>query len=236
MAKTSIITRAFNRLEYTITCIKEVHRLAKNADYEHIIIDQASSDGTTEWLKSMEIEKYYKLKVKYNKSNTGDAGGMKDGFDLISNDCEYILQLDNDLIPLTDDFIQKLVNIMDNDKKIGSIMLKREGVSSILKTTKLYKTYDNVSLYYMNQNHGLFFRKSSLKEINYWVNKEIIGWVKHIPHVLKSQGLLVLKTPDIRVLHIDTASGQALKFPKLTSSKKIRKSNYQNFDYNNLDS
>ena len=67
MAKTSIITRAFNRLEYTILCVRQVQLLAKDADYEHIIINQNSSDGTEQWLRSMKKEGFYKLKIKNNK-------------------------------------------------------------------------------------------------------------------------------------------------------------------------
>lgn len=46
MAKTTIIIRAFNRLEYTVLCTRNVQLLAKDVDYEHIIIEQNSSDGT----------------------------------------------------------------------------------------------------------------------------------------------------------------------------------------------
>ena len=233
MAKISIITRAFNRLEYTVMCIRETYILAKNADYEHIIIEQSSSDGTKEWLKSLEIEGYYKIKVKYNEVNTGDGGGMKDGFDMISEDCKYILQLDNDLIPLTDNFLQKLSDIMDNDDNIGSIMLKREGVGHHLEMTELYKNYNGIELFHMKKMHGMFFRRDLLEKINYWTNKDTMGWVKHIPNVLHSWGYAIVKSPDIKILHIDTTGGQSKKFPKFFSSR-IQGTNYKIFNYNNM--
>ena len=85
MSKVAIITRAYNRLEYTIQCIRNSHLMAEGHDYEHIIIEQNSTDGTKEWLRSMTKESFYPLKVKYNKINSGDAGGMRDGFDMISD-------------------------------------------------------------------------------------------------------------------------------------------------------
>jgi len=226
MAKTAIITRAFNRLEYTVMCIREVNIFAGIADYEHIIIEQDSSDGTKQWLKSLEKEGYYNIRVKYNTINTGDAGGMKDGFDMSSDDCKYILQLDNDLIPLTDNFIQKLADIMDNDSKIGSIMLKREGVSTCLPLGSCYK--DN--LYRMTKLHGMFFRKSLLKEIGYWVNKDKIGWVKEIPKRIEKLGYYAVKSPDIKVMHIDTTSGQKIKYPVYFQNTK-KNTNYKNLSY-----
>ena len=191
MAKTAIITRAFNRLEYTAMCIREVDRMAKGSDYEHIIIEQNSSDGTKQWLQSIEKEGYYNLRVKHNKTNTGDAGGMKDGFDMCNS--KYILQLDNDLIPLTENFIDKLADIMDSDDKIGSIMLKREGVSTILPLGDLYKKHNDVSLYRMPKLHGMFFRVDLLKSINYWKHYKQIGWVKDIPKKIEELGYYALK-------------------------------------------
>jgi len=228
--KTAIITRAFNRLEYTAMNIREVYRLAGTADYEHIIIDQNSSDGTGDFLRSLEIEGFYKIKVKYNKENTGDAGGMRDGFNIISDDCEYVLQLDNDLIPLTDDFINKLVYAMETYPKIGAIMLKREGVGHVLEMGEIYCINDGVKYYHMPKLHGMFFRVEHLKKLNHWANKEAIGWVKQIPNLLNGLGYITVKTPDIKVWHADTTGGQGQRFHKLNSGR-VAGSNFKNFNY-----
>jgi len=204
--------------------------MAKDADYEHIIINQNSTDGTRQFLNSLLYEGFYKLKVKHNEENTGDAGGMKDGFDMISPDCRYIMQLDNDSYPLTEDFIQKLVDAMDTDPKIGTIMMKREGVGHILEMTDFYKEINGVKYYKMLSNHAMFYRVSSLKSLNYWVTGETIGWVKYIPNMLQRRGDIIVKTPDIRVMHTDTTGGQGKKFPKLAPLKRDFEK-YKNFKY-----
>jgi len=233
MAKTAIITRAFNRLEYTVTCVRETDIHAKDADYEHIVIEQNSSDGTKEWLKSLEIEGYYKLKVKYNTKNTGDAGGMKDGFDMISDDCKYILQLDNDLIPITDDFINKLVDIMDTYPKIGTLMLDITGVGNKLELGSLFNKHNGMDLYNMKTVHSMFYRRELLEELNHWIYNENIGWVKHIPTKLEKMGYNIIKVPDIKVWHIDTTSGQVKKYPKYVYSRSpVKGTNYKFFKYN----
>jgi GT2 family glycosyltransferase len=236
MAKTTIITRAYNRLEYTVLCVRETHRLAGNANYEHIIIEQGSSDGTKDWLESMQKEHFYKIRVKYNDKNTGDAGGMKDGFDMIGDDCKYILQLDNDLMPLTPDFINKMEDIFDNDEKIGTLMLKRKGVNKMLQLNQLYKTYNDIRLYTMQKNHAMFFRVDLLKKINFWKANENIGWVKDVPDKVEKMKYLVLKTPDIKVMHIDTSSGQYKRYPiyNKIGNKTTKGSNYAIFSYKNL--
>ena len=55
-------------------------------------------------------------------------------FKMIGDDCKYVMQFDNDCEVTTDNFLDKLVNVMDNNDKIGAIMMKRTGVSTQIKT------------------------------------------------------------------------------------------------------
>lgn len=105
MAKVNIIIRAFNRLEYTSLTIREIERLAGYNDYKIIIIDNNSTDGTGQWLKSLEIEGFYKIKPIYSKENLGDFGGTKLGYQNLDSDCEYTMQWDNDCPPVTEYFL-----------------------------------------------------------------------------------------------------------------------------------
>jgi glycosyltransferase involved in cell wall biosynthesis len=125
--KVSIITRAFDRLEYTIKCINGVRYNAGYTDYEHIIINQGSKDGTKEWLnwiKKMPNNWYEKVKPVHLKRNVGDFGGMKVGFEYADGD--LIMQLDNDIFMETKDWLAKMVfalNALDADV----LMAERKG-------------------------------------------------------------------------------------------------------------
>jgi hypothetical protein len=213
MSRVNIVTRAFNRLEYTILNIRNTYEVSNQHPYTHIIIEQNSSDGTKEWLKSMQKENFYPLKVKYNEINTGDAGGMKDGYDFSDDDCEFIMQLDNDLIPVTENFIEKLVGIMDADPKIGGIMLRRKGVGHKVGLTKNCKNVNGINLCEPNRLYSVFYRKSLLSKINFWCDKENIGWVFNISQKIKSMGFDVLKTYEIEMSHIDGYK-DVIKYPK----------------------
>lgn len=231
MAKVSIITRAMNRLEYTVLCVREIYDKAGMDDYEHIIINQNSSDGTKEWLDSLLYEKYYKLKVLHNKENSGDAGGMKDGFDIISNDTEYVMQFDNDCYPLTQNFLKYMVDIMDTNPKIGALMCKREGVGTILTPTNI-RNINNIKC--GNIPIGtccIMFRRKDLEKINYWVKKEKIGWAQTICKNLTMFGKEVLKILDIKVMHTDGTHKQAIKYKKYFTSKTEKNSNFRDINY-----
>jgi GT2 family glycosyltransferase len=233
MAKVAIITRCYNRLEYTVMCVRSINQKSGFDDYEHIIIDQGSTDGTREWLKSLEKENFYKIKVKYNEKNSGDAGGMLDGFRMISDDCKYILQFDNDCEVITDNFLSRLVRVMDDDEKIGITMMKRKGVGTPIGITK--KIVINGENYgFINKSTCcMIIRRDVLEKINTWITGEKIGWGFSISSKIKRQGYKILKSLDNKVYHIDTTKGQAEKYPKYFSSKKTG-TNYRVINYNNI--
>jgi len=111
--RVSIITRAFDRLEYTIQCINGVLYNAGYEDYEHIIVNQGSQDGTRDWLnwtQKMPNQWFAKVKPIHLKRNVGDFGGMKVGFE--QSDGDFIMQLDNDMYMETKMWLEKMVSAL----------------------------------------------------------------------------------------------------------------------------
>jgi glycosyltransferase involved in cell wall biosynthesis len=125
----SIITRCRNRLEYTAQVLDAVKRRTKE-DYEHIIIDNASTDGTPEWFRWMAENSWYdKIRYFCMDRNTGDWGGMLAGFAQAKG--EYIVQLDNDIIP-AEGWLKAMREVLESSPyKI--VMLKRANVAWKLK-------------------------------------------------------------------------------------------------------
>lgn len=131
----SIITRAYNRLEYTIRTIQSVRQnTLPGVEYEHIIINNASKDGTKEWLdwiKSTDQEYFKRVKAFHMDTNLGDWEGMKKGLDFISPDSKYIVQLDND-IEIERGWLTYMKHVLDNtDYQL--VMCKRTGVGAKMK-------------------------------------------------------------------------------------------------------
>ena len=125
----SIITRCYNRLEYTIQVVNRVRELG--GDYEHIIIDNASQDGTQEWFRWMVKNTNWYDKLRYYRfdDNLGDWMGMIKGLEYAKGD--YIVQLDNDILVDNNTWLQDMVTVLANtDYK--AVMLKRMGVQWVL--------------------------------------------------------------------------------------------------------
>jgi hypothetical protein len=94
-----ILTRAYNRLEYTVQCIDSVARQITKYPYIHMIIDQASDDGTEQWFNWIhKLNKPFWNNVGYIRlnKNIGDFGGMVLGLAVVNNKYNRVMQLDND--------------------------------------------------------------------------------------------------------------------------------------------
>lgn len=230
--KVSIITRTFNRLEYTIDCVKNVHRLAGMQDYEHIIIDQGSTDGTQQWLNSIRQEGYYnRVKMFLSNSNKGDAGGMKLGFNIANPNSKYIMQFDNDCKPLNDNFLERLVKMMDKYNEIGIIMMMREGVHTNINPVSIGQLDKEVVGEIGWATCCFIIRREILEKANFWIEGQQIGWGKQISKLTKDMGYKIFKTIENKIEHIDGTTLQALKFPLYHNSVKDRTTNYREIKY-----
>ena len=225
MARVNIIMRAFNRLEYTSLTIREIDRLAGYDDYKIIVIDQASTDGTGQWLKSLVKEGYYKIKPIYLAENTGDFGGTKVGYDNLDEDCEYTMQWDNDCPPITPHFLLKMVKIMDAYPKIGQLMLKKNGVGGVIP---INNKIDFEGIIFGDAHVATCVnmqRRKIVEEINSWITDETQFWDFNLNAEMRKRGYEIKKIENIRVVHIDSypelnLNLQTKKYPIYTKNRQ----------------
>jgi len=234
VARVAIVTRAFNRLEYTMLCVRNVQKLAGYEDYVHIILEQNSTDGTKDWLRSIEQEGFYKVRVQYNKQNLGDADGMWQGYGLIDDDCEYIMQFDNDCMPLDQGWLDKLVRVMDSNPKVGALMMFREGVRSRIKITAI-EDFHGIRIGDVPKVTCCFITRTALlSKFEQWEYRRGVDWGVELSTRIKPMGFELKKAPDIRVQHIDSTRGQHQKYPMYFGKVVARRTNQTAVDYSEV--
>jgi len=132
MPNISIITRCLNRLEYTIQTVNCVQK-TEHPSYQHVIIDNNSSDGTNQWFKWMRDNTKVFQNLRYYRfdENYGDWGGMLAAQKLLPADCKYVVQLDNDIIVPVNWLTAMQAVLEGTDYKV--VMLRRENVLWKLK-------------------------------------------------------------------------------------------------------
>ena len=87
--KLSIITLTLNKLDYTKKFIKSLFEYTK--DFELIIVDNGSTDGTVEYLETLD-----NIKLIKNSENKGFSAGNNQGIAMAEG--EYIGFLNNDIL------------------------------------------------------------------------------------------------------------------------------------------
>ncbi|QLY78761.1 glycosyltransferase [Clostridium intestinale] len=113
--KTSIVILTYNNLDYTKQCIESIREYTKNEEYELIVVDNLSTDGTREWLSDQEDI----IKI-LNEENKGFPKGCNQGIEISTGD--NILLLNNDVI-VTKNWLSNLITCLYSDKTLGAVSL-----------------------------------------------------------------------------------------------------------------
>jgi GT2 family glycosyltransferase len=114
MIDVSIIIVNWNTKDLLLNCINSLYHETKNVTMEIIVVDNGSSDGSTEAVKSM----YPQVKVICNNENLGFAKANNIG---ISESVGRYVCLVNSDIKALDAVVDRLCAYMDQHSEIGAI-------------------------------------------------------------------------------------------------------------------
>jgi hypothetical protein len=109
--KLSIIIVNFNTLSYLKDCLSNLQSLALPFNFETIVVDNGSSDGSREWLKTQSYGKYI-----LSPENLGFARG--NNLAIKEARGEYILLLNTDAFPQKGS-IERLINFLETHDQAG---------------------------------------------------------------------------------------------------------------------
>jgi GT2 family glycosyltransferase/glycosyltransferase involved in cell wall biosynthesis len=114
--RASIIILTYNNLDFSRYCLESIFQKTTYPNYEVIVVDNASIDGTPDYLKSMAAA-HPNLKLILNSTNAGFARGNNQGAALATGD--ILVFLNNDTI-VTRDWLSGLVRHVQ-DPTIGMV-------------------------------------------------------------------------------------------------------------------
>ena len=110
--KIDAVVVTYNRKALLLECVEAILK-QKYAVDKLIIIDNASTDGTEEELKKIEILNRNDVVYKKLEKNIGGAGGFYEGIKLArEDDADWIWIMDDDTIP-KEDSLNEFVNAMN---------------------------------------------------------------------------------------------------------------------------
>jgi len=111
----SVIILTYNNINLTKACLASIEAYSQYENIEIILVDNASSDDTPNYLADW-VKKGRNRKLVQNKVNRGFAGGNNDGLAVATG--EYLVLLNNDTY-VTPGWIRTMVNHMRRNPDFG---------------------------------------------------------------------------------------------------------------------
>jgi len=118
MSRLSVITALYNRLDLTRSYLADLERTLAGVDYEVILVDDGSDDGTREFVRTVE---HPKLRLMENAENLGFAGSNNRGAAAAKG--EVLAFLNNDLV-LRENWLDPMLAELDESAgMVGNVQV-----------------------------------------------------------------------------------------------------------------
>ncbi len=244
--KVSVIIVNYNTKDLTKACIESVMNEGSKLDFEVIVVDNNSKDGSVKELKKL-WRKYKNLKLIENKENSGFSKANNQGAREASG--KYILLLNSDTVVKRFSF-KKLIAFAEKKEDagvVGARLLNPDG--SLQASCFYFPTIKNAIREYWLGQEGLFEKYApkgnkpvevealvgaaflitpkALQEVGllderYFMYFEDVDYCRRV----WEKGLKVYYLPEVRVLHYHGESGKKLadaanQWRRLIPSSKI---------------
>jgi GT2 family glycosyltransferase len=178
----SIVLLCFNKIEYTKQCIDSVLKNTFNDNYELIIVNNGSTDGTYEYLNKI---KSNNIKIIHNKSNLGFSKGMNIGVN--NTHGKYLILLNNDTI-VSENWEFELIKTLESDDNIFAVTPTTNNSGNESRINVEHNSPNDFFKKVKINNYGSILNASSLalfcgafknhefKNIGYLDEKYLNGW------------------------------------------------------------
>lgn len=172
----SIIVPVYNEKKYIKSILKKLIGL-KKIKKQIIIVDDGSSDGTTDIIKSEFTESKFVNKIIFHKKNIGKGAAIKSAQKYVKGDYVAIQDADLEYNPRDLIKIYKFIKVNKFDVVYGSRVLNKDKFQNTKNFTHLVRIWGNIFLTKLsnlinNQNltdaHTCYkvFKKNIFKKIN----------------------------------------------------------------------
>lgn len=159
-SKVSIIIITYNNIEITKGCLDSIFANTAYPNYELIIIDNASTDDTRNYLRYLS-RIHQNVNVILNNSNLGFAAANNQG--LKAADGSYLVLLNNDTV-VTKGWIDTFIKHLE-DPQVGMLGPVTNSVGNEAKISTDYKNFEEMARFaerYTEQHRGEVFDISML--------------------------------------------------------------------------
>lgn len=118
----SIVILSHDRVDYLETTLAAFHETIDFDDYELIIVDNGSTDGSRDFLRRVAAREQA-TKVILRRNNHGIAPGYNVGFAYAEPRTGCYVKLDSDVVPLSRGWLPRVLRILRGRPTIGALSM-----------------------------------------------------------------------------------------------------------------
>lgn len=186
----SIVIVNLNTKDLTIGCLRSIEKEAKDLNFEVLLTDNGSNDGSVEAFQKIKNQKFWKNKLTLilNNSNTGYGKANNQGIKKAKG--KYVLLLNNDTV-IHKNSLQKLIKFADDTPDAGVVGSKLLNIDGTLQMSCFnFPTLKNAILEYFFGKKGLFDKFAPVGKNPVTVDSVVGAVFLMTPKALKKVGIL----------------------------------------------
>ncbi|ACL22188.1 glycosyl transferase family 2 [Desulfitobacterium hafniense DCB-2] len=134
----SIVVTGYNRLHKTKYCVECILKYTRDVDYELILVDNGSDDGTLDFFQSVPYENKTIIRMTQNK---GATLPFKYYINILKG--KYIVNISNDIY-VTQNWLSNLLKCYQSDPKIGFVEPVSSNVSNLQEVDLGFSDFDDM--------------------------------------------------------------------------------------------
>lgn len=217
-SKASVVILTYNNLEYTQMCVESIFTKTNHPDFEIILVDNASQDGTPQYLDEL-ADSHKNINIIHNETNLGFSRGNNIGADNATG--EYLVFLNNDTV-VTEGWLSGLVDHLQ-DPTVGLVGPVTNSSGNETRIESAYEGLDGMdefARYYTETHEGETFeidmlpflcvalRRSVFQEVGPLDERFGVGMFEDDDYALrvKQCGYKIICAEDIFIHHWGGAS------------------------------
>lgn len=240
--KVSIIVLTYNNLALNKQCLESILNKTAYGNYELIIVDNCSTDGTVGYLKELEQQNYNNVKIIFNEENAGFAGGNNLGIKAVTG--KYVLLLNNDTV-VSRGWITNMVKHLENNSQYGMCNPVTNSIGNESKIEVKYKNKEEMELFayeytsmHMNEEYedvdrlplfATIINKKVIEKVGLLDESYKIGMFEDDDYTeaVKSAGYDITIAEDAFIHHVNNASFKKMDDQKYRAIFEANKEVYE---------
>lgn len=133
-SEVTILVVAYNKIDKTMKCLESIFKYTSNIDFDLILVDNGSSDGTSQYFETLDYEK--KHIIHFTKNIGANSVFSCIDINLIG---KYFVFVPNDII-CTEHWLDNLLTVAKSDDRIGMVAPMSTNVSNLQQTDIVFNS------------------------------------------------------------------------------------------------